>query len=319
MGPYSSALTNAQVPLTQDAGKLTIAGGAAATSVFEGRDLTFGTFMPSKQYLDSAIALLATKKVKTIASFYEDASFTSGVCSALSDLTKEYGIDLIYMRKVQNHPTKEMLDPIAAHFKMMESQPDAVVSCVYEKGCESWVQAMRHANWSPKAQVFTVCVGKDSFETAIGSDDAEFLLGVSSWDKSMAVKDAITGWVASDFHDLFFEYTQNFATYQAASGAASLGVLVQALEKAQDWTNTKEVASVLMNETFPTLYGYVSFDKNGQNMQPFLTLQYKKNEIDGKLSALGVFPPKNIATEFLYPMPTVSMLKKGEEFMHFHL
>ncbi len=60
---------------------------------------------------------------------------------------------------------------------------------------------MRYVNWSPKAQVFTICVGKEVFENAIGLVDAEFLVGVSPWDKGLSIVDDITGWTAKDFDD----------------------------------------------------------------------------------------------------------------------
>lgn len=304
LGPYSSGLTGEQAKLTQEARKLTIAGGSSATSVFRDRDLVFGTLTPSDSFLDSAIALLAQHGVKTIASFYENVGFTIQACSSLPILTQQLGIDLIYQSVVDKDPTKEMLDPIAKKFSTMEVQPDAVVSCVYEKGCTSWVQSMRYVNWSPKAQVFTICVGKDVFENAIGPVDADYLVGVSAWDRGMSIVDNITGWTAKDFDDLFFEYASSPATYQAASGAASLGVLIQALEKAQDWTDTEEVASILRRETFQTFYGNVSFDENGQSKVPFLALQYKKQQDDSDLTLQEVFP--NEVTDFSYPMPTVS-------------
>ena len=305
LGPYSSELTSAQTQLTQDARKITVAGGAASTSIFEGKDMTFGTFTPTNQYLTSVVELLSQHGVKTVASFYENLGFTRGVCSALPNLLGSHEMDLIYTNQVENHPSPEMLAPMAYNFSMMEEPPEAVISCVYETGCESWMKAMRIANWSPNAQVFTVCVGKESFEAAVGSD-AEYILGVSPWDKSMTVVDQVTGWTASDFNDLFREYTVSPATYQAVSAAASLSVLIQALEIAKDWKNNDEIADILSTETFSTLYGNISFDLNGQNLAPFLTLQYqhetKKRE---SLSVHPLFPKTNNATEFTYPMPTV--------------
>jgi len=304
LGPYSSGLTGIQAPLTQQAGKLTIAGGSASTAVFRDRNLTFGTIPPAHVYLDTAIALLAKAGVKTIASFHEDVSFTTQLCGSLSELCEEYGIELIRQESVPNHPTKEMLDPIAKNFSFIEEPPDAVVSCVYETGCLSWIQSMRAANWSPKAQVLTTCIGMDSFEAAVGLKDAEYLTGVSPWDKSMQVQDHITGWSAKEFSDLFFNHTLRSATYQGASGGSTVSILVQALEKAIDWKDTNEIASILATETFETFYGDISFDVNGQSKSPLVTMQYHRDM--KKLVALSVFPEEHTSVDFVYPMPTVS-------------
>ncbi len=136
LGPYSSGLTGVQAAITQEAGKLTIAGGSSATSVFRDRDLVFGTPTPSDSFLDSAIALLAEYGVKTI---HENVAFTTQACSSLPTLTQKLGIDLIFQSAVPKNPTKEMLDHITKKFSTMEVQPDAVVSCVYETGCTSWI------------------------------------------------------------------------------------------------------------------------------------------------------------------------------------
>lgn len=60
------------------------------------------------------------------------------------------------------------------NFSQMEEPPEAIISCVYEIGCQSWMKVMR----TPNAQVFTVCVGEESFEPATGRD-VEYILGVS--------------------------------------------------------------------------------------------------------------------------------------------
>ncbi len=51
------------------------------------------------------------------------------------------------------------------------------------------------------------------------------------------------------------------------------------MEKAQDWTDSEEVASILKRETFQTFYGNVTFDENGQSKVPFSALQYKRQSI----------------------------------------
>lgn len=298
LGPYSSGLTKEQAILTNISDKVLLAGGAASTSVFEKRNKTFGTFPPTKKYLESAIELLSKVGAGTIASFYEAKSFTKGVCKELGPLASSYGMEILYDKEVPSPPTDDLLNTIAQDLIVLN--PEVVVTCTYAATCSKWIESMRKNKFSPKAQVFTVCVGQSGFEEA-SSHDAQYMSGVGPWDPSIPGVDDITGWTAAEFDEKFAEFTGRQATYHAASAAASVSILSQALEKAgSDWMNHDKVSAILANDSFPTAYGNIQFDDNGQSSAPVLTMQYVSDDIKVKT----VFPENQKAAEFVYPMPT---------------
>lgn len=196
LGPYSSGLTGAMSSYANETNTILVAGGAADTPVFEGYDTIFGTFPPTEAYLAQAIEALAKAGAKTVASVYEDASFTAGVCSALPNLAEQFGLELQSETLVVASPTAEALDPIAKNLSKVEADPDVVVTCVYDSGCAEWIAALRKQNWSPRSQVFTVCIGMDSFVDAVGLD-ALYMGGISPWDPSLSSSDSVVGWSAS--------------------------------------------------------------------------------------------------------------------------
>ena len=236
VGPYSSGLTGKLAPVVQDNNNVLIAGkyferilkphhgspityheyfscvigGAASTSVFSNRNGVFGTFPPTNKYMAEAIKALGEQGAKSVATIYESASFTTGVCAAVPGLAGEHGLDVTSQNEVVSSPLEADLEPMVQ--QMIDEDPDVVVTCVYAEGCTEWIKTMRNANWSPKAQVFTVCLGQSTFEEDVGSD-REFMLGVSPWDPSLPVNDTITGWSASEFSDRFLDYTARTATY----------------------------------------------------------------------------------------------------------
>lgn len=297
LGPYSSGLTGKMSPLANSSDAVLVAGGSSVTSVFKDYPTIFGTFPPSKLYLAQAIEALANAGAKSAASVYESASFTKGVCAAMSDLAEKFNLDLQAEIEVVTSPTAEDLDPVARNLSMAENDPDIVVTCVYDKGCSEWVASMRKSGWSPRAQVFTVCIGMDSFVEAVGTD-AQYMMGISPWDPSLAMRDDVVGWSAEEFSDLFLAYTQRTSTYHAASAAASVGALVQAIERVDSFA-TDAVSDVLATEKFNTLYGLLSFDDNGQSQAPSLHLQYDTN-----LTVQTVYPVEFSSAKLVYPMPT---------------
>jgi len=293
LGPYSSSLVAAEAKLTDSHGKILVSGGAADTAIFRNRNLTFGTFPPVNKYLISGIDILARHGAKTIAYVYENASFTTGVCGALPGLAQRYNMSLLFQQQVQSSPSEDDLFPIVE--ELQRRNPDIVFTCVYEAACELWVRAMRHYNWSPKAQIFTVCLGLHNFEVAVGRD-AEYMMGVTTWDQSMRISDDITGWTAATFTSEFSKFVGKVPTYHAASAASALSVLVQSIEMAgSNWANEEVVAKVISENMFPTVYGNISFDTNGQSDAPTFLLQYNVG-----MNLQTIYSTSAI----VYPMPT---------------
>jgi len=104
LGPYSSGLTGSMSPFANETNTILVAGGAAATSKFEGYKTVFGTFPPTKKYLAQAIEALAKSGAQTAASVWEEASFTKGVCAALSELAEQHGLIVQTQTEVQASP-----------------------------------------------------------------------------------------------------------------------------------------------------------------------------------------------------------------------
>ena len=295
VGPYSSGLTGIMSPMANSTGSLLVANGAAATSVFANFPTVFGTFPPSNLYLAQAIEALVNAGAKTAVSLFEPASFTKGVCAAMPALADKYNLTLKDEIEISSSPTSDDLDPIARNLSVTD--PDIVVSCFYDQACAEWVSSLRKSGWSPRAQIFTICVGMDKFTDKVGSD-AMFMMGISPWDPSLTMQDQVVQWTAMEFAELFYATTKRTSTYHAAAAAASVGVLVQAIERADSF-NVEAVRNVLATQQFETLYGLLSFDINGQSQAPSLHLQYDKD-----LKVQTVYPREFKSGDLVYPMPT---------------
>jgi branched-chain amino acid transport system substrate-binding protein len=296
-GPYSSGLTEAIAPITQREGKLLIAAGAASTSVFLDRPFAFGTLPPATKYIDEAVAGLARAGAKKIAALYEDVGFTISVCGRLPILADEHNMTLTSSTMTQAPPQVTELDALAEMFRDDE-EPDVVVACVYNTGCKEWIKAMRRSDWSPKAQVFTVCVGDEVLKDELGSD-LYGVMGVTPWDRSQEAVDNLTQWNATEFATRFEAFSSVDATYHSASAAASVVILVKAIERAGS-TDAAAVAAALNDEQgFDTFYGKVFFDEAGQNANTNLAIQY-----DEDLEIQTVLPDEISSSPLIYPLPS---------------
>ena len=191
LGPYTSTLTSVLAPVAQHAGKLLVASGAATTSIFSGRDHVFGLLPPSGTYFGETIRSLSSDyQAKSLAYFFEDTSFTTSACSTIPELSDAYNMTLLNATKVSADPSQADLQPLVPRLARLD--PDVVLACVRQTGCESWVNALKANGWAPKASVMTICVGSSTFNAAVG-DDARFFMGASPWDPSLPLTDEI--WV----------------------------------------------------------------------------------------------------------------------------
>lgn len=285
LGGYSSGLTANMAAVANESGRLLLAPGAASTGVFRDRPQAFGTLPPTAKYTAQAVQALAeVAGAKSIATLYEDASFTRGACGAIPGLAEQYGLTVTSTHQVVAKPEMTDLLPIAQNFT--DENPDVVMTCSYDKGCQSWMEAMQAAEWSPKAQIFTICVGLEAFADSVGAN-AGYIFGVTPWDQSLNIVDEVTGLSAREFAEMFKNATGDVdVTYHAASAASAISIAVQSIEQA----NTLDeglLAEHIASSSFATAYGQISFDSNGQSQAPSLLIQY-----DGNNEVQTVFPPE---------------------------
>jgi branched-chain amino acid transport system substrate-binding protein len=144
LGGYSSGLTGPLAEVADDNNLLLLAPGSASISVFADRGSVFGTLPPTAKYTAQAVKGLALIGAKTIATVWEDASFTRGACGVIPDLAAEYGLEVTSTQEVISAPNETAFEPVAE--KLAGEDPDVVVTCVYDAGCLSWMHAMRAVN-----------------------------------------------------------------------------------------------------------------------------------------------------------------------------
>ena len=295
---YSSELTAELTPTAQQNRRLCITGGSSRTSVHSNRDYVFGLNPPSDAYLEYAFKGAYDHGAKTVAYIAEE---TASACSGTEEMAAKYNMTLIAGETIQEEAELEVFEAIARNMSILD--PDLMITCVRTQ-LTYWNEAARNIDWTPKAQVYTYVVGTPEFEDLIPKADLPYIMGVSSWDRALPpIPDAALGWTPLEFDAEFEKAAFRRAAYQHVQQSAAISVLVQAMERVGSYKSQEAIRDVLASQYFPTVYGNVSFDENGQNAVPFLLLQY---DADARLHVL--YPETQKFTNFsmVYPLPGYS-------------
>mmetsp|Transcript_1221 Transcript_1221/g.1958 ORF Transcript_1221/g.1958 Transcript_1221/m.1958 type:complete len:351 (-) Transcript_1221:631-1683(-) len=201
LGPYSSILTQVLAEAAQNNSKLLLSGGAAATSVFQNRDHVFGILPPATNYLIPTIEVLSQLEgVDSVGIVCERSLFAMEVCNAVPTLASKNNMDASRMRGVASD-----IELRSAAESFSDHNPDVILACMYDDGCRKWNRAMRNATWSPKLQVFTVCIGMEEVSNEI---DFQFNAGISPWEYGGTFRDKVSEWTPKEFTALFSDYTR---------------------------------------------------------------------------------------------------------------
>lgn len=294
LAPYTSSISNEISAVAHEAKKIMIAPGSYFTWVYEDRPGSFGVLPLPEQYLKQVVPMLAAKGAKTVQTVFEGGPGMQ--CESARNLTEAYGMITQREYKMEAGPTLEDFIPIAYNMSRPDQNPDVVITCTYDAACSEWLHALRNVSWAPKAQVFSICIGMETFEEQVGTD-AEYLIGTSPWVRSLNMTDAITGWTPEYYAKLFEDYSGRDAAYHSAIGQATVSVLAQAIE-ASDSLTYEEVSNALQTMKFDTVFGKVVFDQNGQNEMDLIATQYTNN-----MTVNVVYPPKLATGNLVYPMP----------------
>lgn len=175
--------------MAQDNSKLLLSGRAAAISVFRARDHVFGLLPPAANYMSRVIEMLSQLEgMDSVGVVFIASRFSEEACSIVPSLANGYGLNTSRMHML--HSPASAIELRSAAESFVDGNPDVVVSCMYDDDCREWNRTMRNATWSPKLQVFTVCIGLDELST---KNDFQFNAGVSPWSGGGPFVDGVTG------------------------------------------------------------------------------------------------------------------------------
>jgi branched-chain amino acid transport system substrate-binding protein len=286
LGPYSSGMTKAVAPVTEQHKVPMVQANGASRSLFSnGWRYMFATLSTTEQYLASAIALVAeTAEAKldkkasevTVALAFENDPFSQDVRAGVIDDTHKFGMKIV----IDEQLPRELNDMASILIKAKALKPDVLVVSGHAKGAATAMRQIAEMRVNVPVLAMTHCDSADVVAKFGGA--AEYALCATQWAATMTYRDDLFG-SAGDFAKLF-EDTYGYAPpYQAAESAAAVQVFADAFQRAG--TLDKEaVRDAIAKTDLKTFYGNIRFDETGKNIaKPMALFQV----LDGKLKVVA--------------------------------
>ena len=261
LGPYSSGLTKAIAPVTEENKIPMVEANGASRSLFtKGYKYLFAVLSPANLYLDVAIDLAVEKTggPVNIAMAFEQDAFSQDVRLGIVEAAERTGSTITIDDKLP----KELNDMAATLSKVKATGPDVLVVSGHSKGALTAIRQIAEMQVDVPMLAMTHC---DASKLAKQHGrKSEFALCAAQWHKELTYSDEFFGngiKFDKDFTDKF-----GYAPpYQAAESAAALLVFKDAFERANSLDKEK-VRDALVGTDMETFYGKIKFGEGGQNI-----------------------------------------------------
>ncbi len=299
LGPYSSGLTKAIAPVTEQYGVPMVEANGASLQLFnQGYRYLFAVLSTSEQYLASAVALAAEIAERqgrqpsdlTLAGAFENDPFSQDIRTGVLADAASLGIRVA----IDDQLPPELNDMSATLAKVKALKPDILVVSGHAKGAALAIRQMEEMRVDVPMLAITHCDSADIIGKFAAA--AEYTLCASQWAPSLAYRDDIFG-SAADFAATF-EGTYGYPPpYQAAESAAAVLVFADAFERAQSFEKAA-VRDALAATDMQTFYGNILFDETGKNIaKPMVLFQVQ----DGAYAVVA--PTAWADAELRWPIP----------------
>ena len=298
LGPYSSGLTKAIAPVTEENKIPMVEANGASRSLFtKGYKYLFAVLSAANQYLEVAIDLAVEKnggKPVKIAMAFEQDAFSQDVRLGIVDAAKRTGSKIIIDDKLP----KELNDMAATLAKVKATRPDVLVLSGHSKGALTAIRQISEMKVNVPMLAMTHC---DASKLAKQhGKKSEYALCAAQWHKTLSYKDKFfgSGMQYDKEYNAAFGYTP---PYQSAESSAALLVWKAAFEKANSF-NTEKVRNALAKTNMQTFYGNIKFSSTGQNVaKPMVLFQVRCQ--GKKCENKVVAPTKWASTKLVHPVP----------------
>jgi len=298
LGPYSSGMTKAIAPITEENKIPMVEANGASRSLFtKGYKYLFAVLTAANQYLEVAIDLAVEKnggKPVKIAMAFEQDAFSQDVRLGILEAAKRTGSKII----VDDKLPKELNDMAATLAKVKATRPDVLVVSGHAKGALTAIRQISEMKVDVPMLAMTQCDAVMLAEQH--GKKSEYALCAAQWHKTLSYKDEYFGDGTKYDKDFSTEYGYP-PPYQAAESSAALLVYKGAFEKANSF-DIEKVRDALQETFMQTFYGNIAFSPQGQNIAKPMVLFQIRCEGDTCENKV-VAPTKWASSKLVHPTP----------------
>lgn len=299
LGPYSSGLTEAMAPITEQYGIPMVEANGASISLFRnGYRYLFAVLSTTEQYLASSVDLAAELAEGAgrnpddlrLAAAFENDPFSQDIRVGVIEDAERHGIDIV----IDDQLPPELNDMAATLAKVKAVKPDILVVSGHDKGAALAIRQMEEMRVDVPMLALTHCDSADII--GMFGAAAEYTLCASQWAPTLTYSDDLFG-SAGDFALLFEETYGYEPPYQAAESAAAVQVFADAFERAGSF-DKETVRDAIAATDMETFFGNIRFDETGRNIaKPMVLYQVQDGEY------VVVAPTRWAAAPVRWPTP----------------
>ena len=282
LGPYSSGLTKAIAPVTEQFGVPMIEAEGASRSLFtQGYKYLFAVLSTSEQYLRTAIRLAAEQAEADgkdpaslkVALAFENDPFSLDVREGVLEDVTSFGMEVV----VDDKLPRDLADMSTTLTKVRALKPDILVVSGHAKGAATLARQVGEMNIEVPMIALTHCESAD-IVGKFGESVNDFFCP-TQWAETLTYSDGYFG-SAADYDTAFKGMFTDYETvpYQAAQASAAVLVWKDALERANSF-DVESVRQAIADTEMDTFYGGIKFAPEGNNIaKPMVLRQIQDGE-----------------------------------------
>lgn len=267
-GPYSSAVTEAVIPVTEGHGYPLLVSGASADSLWEkGSRRTFGVQTPASKNAVSFLELLVQSNLDRIAVVYADDVFSRQVASGTVKWARRLGLGVVLFEGFQKGSAD--LAPLLERARNKGAR--VLILCGHLDESVSVRRILNKIAWQPSAFFASVGPTLDAYRETL-QDDADLTFSSSQWehDERSCRKDCL------DFFTVFKLSYGRRPSYHAATAYAA-GRLLEEAVKITSSLDRDRLASTFSSMDTVTILGRYAVDRRGMQTKHFnVIVQWQK-------------------------------------------
>lgn len=307
LGPFSSVITEAVLPVVESAGKPMITAAAGSAALWNGRARRWSVQMaaPARQYLDGSVELAAANGAETVALVWEDSRFPRSVASGVRQAAIRAGMRIV----LDQSYAPGSADHAALATAAKTANADVFLGGGYLQDAVEFAQAARTADYAPQLMGLLVGPGDPGFASAAGEEAARCVTSHATWAPSMTTQGLL-----ADNATFVQRYRQAFgepAHYLSAGAFGAVELLaagLRATAAAGGQVNDGALRDFLFSTTTQTVagpYGVVPLgnpSSGSQQASRVLQIQWQ-DDGDGGLVQRIVHPTASAQAEACFRRP----------------
>lgn len=245
LGPYSSSISEAILPIAEHHQYPVLLSGASADRLWnKGYRYAFGVYAPASKYTIGFLQMLVKHRLHRLAIVSARDAFSFSLSENTKKWADRFGLDVIYSTHLADGTTG--FSPLIHEMKRLD--PDVIIICGHLEESIAARTALKTANWYPKAFYASVGPAMDKYNVRLKAD-ANHTFSSSHWEMDTSQHYPF----GTQFVDQFYKTFGIHPSYHAATAFAAGMILEQAVcnsnsinkEKIRDQLSTMNTMTII--------------------------------------------------------------------------